>query len=200
MEEFGAIGLDQDDPLYMEVEAANGSRHYEFLHSMIDAANKTGKRELTHALIKAINFHAIAGLHMEAGIYRPVPVMVGDLDLPDHTEVPDLMDQFIKTTNTIWESTQFVTVATYALWGLNRIHPFVNGNGRTARAVCYYIISTSIGVLLPGNPILPEQFRLNHDQYVDGPQQADLGNFEPLITLTTTLLSRQLASAGPGAS
>jgi hypothetical protein len=88
MEQFGAIGRGENDPLYKEVEAANGSRHYGFLHSMIDAANKTGKSELTHALIKAINFHAIAGLHREAGIYRPGPVKVGELELPDHTEVP----------------------------------------------------------------------------------------------------------------
>ena len=183
----------------MEVEAANGSRHYEFLLSMIDAAIKTDRRELTQALIKAINFHAIAGLHMEAGVYRPVPVMVGNLDLPHHTEVPDLMEQFVNTANTLWESTPFVTVAAYALWGLNRIHPFVNGNGRTARAVCYYIISTSMGLVLPGNPILPEQFRLRHDEYVAGLRMADNGDFEPLITLTTTLLRRQLESAAPEA-
>ncbi|MEX1365172.1 MAG: Fic family protein [Nannocystaceae bacterium] len=26
----------------------------------------------------------------------------------------------------------------YTLWRLNWIHPFVEGNGRTARAACYY--------------------------------------------------------------
>ena len=195
IEQFGAIGRDENEPLYKEVEAANGSRHYGFLHSMIDAANKTGKFELTHALIKAINFHAIAGLHREAGIYRPGPVTVGELEVPDHTEVPDLMEGLIKLTNTMWGTVPFMNLAAYALWRLTRIHPFVNGNGRTARAACYYIISTSMERLLQGNPILPEQFRLHHDEYIARLRIADAGDLEPLTQLTTKLLNRQLASA-----
>ena len=195
MEQFGAIGRDENDPLYNEVEAANGSRHYGFLHSMIDAANKTGKFELTHGLIKAINFHAIAGLHSEAGTYRPGPVMVGELEVPDHTEVPDRMEGLINLTNTIWATVPFTNLAAYVLWQLTRIHPFVNGNGRTARAACYYIICTRLGRLLPGNPILPEQFRLHHDEYIARLQMADAGNLEPLTQLTTQLLNQQLVSA-----
>ena len=195
MEQFGAIGRDENDPLYKEVEAANGSRHYNFLQSMIDAANKSGRLELTHGLIKAVNFHAIAGLHAEAGVYRSGPVTVGDLTLPDHTEVPILMDGFIKLVNTLSGSLSLITLATFALWRLTVIHPFVNGNGRTARAVCYYIISTSMGQLLPGNPILPEQFRLNHDEYITRLRQADAGDLAPLVPLTSELLNQQLASA-----
>lgn len=194
-EVFGAIGKDENDPLYKLVQASNGSRHYGFLLSMIDAANKTGKFKLTHALIKAINFHAIAGLHREAGIYRPGPVEVGQLELPDHTDVPDLMEGFINMTNTFWGTMPSVTLGTYALWRLTRIHPFVNGNGRTARAVCYYIISTSLGRLLTGAPILPEQFVLKHDEYIERLRMADNGDLEPLTQLTTELLNRQIGLA-----
>ena len=198
MEQFGAIGLGEGHSIYQEVEASNGSRHYDFLLSMIDAANKRSKPELTHALIKAINFHAIAGLHSEAGSHRTVQVSVGSgVQLAHHTEVPSEMNGLINLTNTVWGTVPFMSLAAYVLWRLTRIHPFVNGNGRTARAVCYYIVSASMGRLLPGNPILPEQFRMQHSEYIDRLQIADAGNLEPLTQLTTQLLNKQLASTPP---
>ena len=195
-EVFGAIGRSESDPLYQAVERANGNRHYGFLHSMIDAANKTGQREITHAIIKAINFHAIAGLHSEAGVYRTVQVTVpSGVQLAHYTEVPSEMNGLITLTNTIWGAVPFVTLAAHVLWRLTRIHPFINGNGRTARAVCYYIISTSMERLLPGNPILPEQFRQHRDDYIARLRMADDGDLEPLTQLTTELLNQQLTSA-----
>ena len=40
--------------------------------------------------------------------------------------------------------------AAYALWRLSWIHPFAEGNGRTARAVCLLIICLKHGVWLRG--------------------------------------------------
>ena len=195
MEQFGAIGLGEDDELYKQLETANGRRHYSFLNSMIEAANRTGRRQLSHSLIKAINFHAIVGLHDEAGVYRTREVTVGNLSLPHHADVELLMEDFITQVNTSWDELPLMNLAAYVLWTLTRIHPFINGNGRTARAMCYYIICTSAGSLLPGSPILPELFRRNRDEYINALKSADDGDFVPLIELTTNLLNQQLASA-----
>ena len=62
-----------------------------------------------------------------------------------------------------WFKMSSTELAAYGLWRLNRIHPFVEGNGGTARAACYYLLSVHEGRLLPGKKILPERIRENHD-------------------------------------
>ena len=61
------------------------------------------------------------------------------------------MDQFFSLIHENWTIIDHPTgLAAYALWRLNWIHPFVEGNGRTARAACYYLICMKAGRLLPG--------------------------------------------------
>lgn len=61
----------------------------------------------------------------------------------------------------------------YALWRLNWIHPFVEGNGRTARAACYYLLCLTQGQLLPGNKIVPERIRDDRKPYYAALRSAD---------------------------
>jgi len=56
---------------------------------------------------------------------------------------------------------------------LNWIHPFIEGNGRTARATCYYLLCVRSGALLPGRRILPERIRDNRDGYEAALKAAD---------------------------
>ena len=64
----------------------------------------------------------------------------------------DLVDYL----ETNWATAPELHLAAYAMWRINDIHPFINGNGHTARAVCYYILSMKHGGLFPGTPTLPE--------------------------------------------
>jgi Fic family protein len=64
-------------------------------------------------------------------------------------------------------------LASYGLWRLNWVHPFIEGNGRTARAVCYYLLCARSGMLLPGNKIVPERIRENRAPYYTALQAAD---------------------------
>ena len=61
----------------------------------------------------------------------------------------------------------------YALWRLNWIHPFVEGNGRTARAACYLLICLKQGKMLKGKKIVPERIRENRDPYYAALRSAD---------------------------
>ncbi len=61
----------------------------------------------------------------------------------------------------------------YALWRLNWIHPFIEGNGRTARAACYLLICLKQGKLLGGEKIVPERIRDNRDPYIAALKSAD---------------------------
>ncbi len=59
------------------------------------------------------------------------------------------------------------------LWKLNWIHPFADGNGRTARAVMYVVLSVKLDSLLPGAPTIPEQIAGNKKPYYDALEAAD---------------------------
>jgi len=124
-----------------------------------------GRPFLSQHVIKALNFQAITCLHTNAGEYRPCPVTVGQHTPPDHYRVPALMDDFVNTVNRWWEQ-DAVALATYVLWRINNIHPFINGNGRTARAACYFVLCLKSGGWLRGATILPELIRQNHNEYV----------------------------------
>ena len=92
-------------------------------------------------------------------------------------------------------------LAAYALWRLNWIHPFVEGNGRTARAACYYLICMKQGSLLPGKKIVPERIREDRQEYCAALGAADQAwdngqlDVTRLAEYLAGLLKRQLAEA-----
>lgn len=147
---------------------------------------------------KAIDYHAIACLHMNAGEYRPCPVRVGDYTPPEHYRVNALMDDFVNTVNRRWNEVEPVQLAAYVLWRLNHIHPFINGNGRTARAACYFVLCVKIGGWLGGRVILPARLRSNRDEYVkalrsaDAVEHAEQPDLAALRGLILRLLAEQL--------
>ena len=75
------------------------------------------------------------------------------------------MDRFISTVQENWYLWTATELAAYGLWRLNWIHPFVEGNGRTARATCYFLLCVRSGALLPGRKIIPERIRENRPGY-----------------------------------
>ena len=186
---------------YTNLSIDNLNRQYDFLRSVVNAAIDAGQPMISSAVIKALNFHAVACLHVSAGEYRPCPVQVGDYVPPEHFQVPELMNMLINELNYRWRETDPLALAAYALWRLNAIHPFINGNGRTARALCHYIVCVRAGGWLPGDPILPELIRQNRDEYVELLKSMDArfptGEQEPFAALHAFLvrLMRQQAAS-----
>lgn len=160
-------------PAYRDLSADNLARQYDFLKSIVVAAIAADRPMVSTALIKALNYHAIACLHVNAGEYRPCPVEVGDHIPPEHYRVPELMNAFINEVNRRWGTADPLTLGAYCLWRLNYIHPFINGNGRTARVLCYFVVCVQYGGWLRGEPILPELIRQNRDEYVELLKSAD---------------------------
>ena len=201
---FELTGQREDHPAYQTLEISNAERHYGFLQSVVSAALSVERHFLSQTVIKAINYLAIACLHSNAGEYRPCPVRVGNYTPPEHYRVNDLMDDFANTVNRRWDQTEPVELATYVLWRLNYIHPFINGNGRTARAACYFVLCVKVGGWLGGNVILPELLRRDRSQYITALQEADRStskssiNLGPLRNLILGLLTEQLSPIQPG--
>lgn len=191
----------EEHPSYQELEVANGNRQYDFLRSIVVASLQMQRPFLSQHVLKALNFQAITCLHTNAGEYRPCEVKVGNHQPPAQFRVSALMDDFVNTVNLNWYNADPVVLATWILWRLNFIHPFINGNGRTARAAAYFVLCVKAGGWLAGDVILPELIRRNRDEYVAALQRADqtAATGEPdlsvLHALLTRLLDEQFATA-----
>lgn len=201
---FEITGSEQH-PVYQTLEIANGGRQYDFLRSLVDASLAVDRPFLSTHIIKALNFQAITCLHTSAGEFRPCAVTVGPYIPPEPYRVQDLVEDFVNTVNRRWESFDPLVLAAYVLWRLNHIHPFINGNGRTARAACYFVLCVAAGRWLPGTTILPELIRRDRADYVLALQEAGKAAAAGSLDLTALhqflqkLLAEQLASVLPAA-
>lgn len=171
---FELVGGSEDHPIYKKLAASSLERQYDFLDSIIVAALESQWFQVSEGLICALNHHAIACLHDNAGEYRPGAVTVGDHNPPPAELVKGLMDEMIDVLNHVWDSSSAIMLASLALWRLNWVHPFVNGNGRTARALCYYIFcmkNRGFPEIKEGS--LPQLIRDHRDDYVKALQESD---------------------------
>lgn len=199
---FELVGTENNN-LYQELATSNGARQYDFLRSIVLTAVQSNQKWLSHQVLKALNYQAIACLHTNPGEFRPCPVTVGDYRPPEHYQVQALMDQFINEVNANWNNADAVALATYVLWRLNYIHPFINGNGRTARAACYFVLCVKSNGWLPGSPILPELLRENRDEYINALKVTDASlaegkmNLNDLHALVSRLLEIQIKESEP---
>lgn len=197
------ITLSEDHEVYKELAISNGNRQYDFIGSIVSASLRIQRHFLSTQVIKALNYHAITCLHTNAGEFRPCEVHVGEYNPPLPYRVKALMDDFVNEVNRNWDSIDPVVLGAYVLWKLNYIHPFINGNGRTARAACYFVICLKAGGELPGKTILPELIRQNRDEYVEALRAADAAyeagapDLSVLHALLTRLLQEQLGTAEP---
>ncbi|MCY4673198.1 MAG: Fic family protein [Bacteroidetes bacterium] len=190
----------EDNPVYKELSLSNYSRQLDFLKHLVTIAPKSGNVFLSQTVLKALNYHAMACLHDYAGQYRPHMVEIRNrrnivtYTPPEHFRVNTLMDDFVNRINRMWEQTEPFELAALVLWKLNWIHPFVNGNGRTARAACYFVLCLKAGGWLAGKPILPDRLRRD-SRYVPFLIEADNGDIKPLTMLVKDLTYQQLLSA-----
>lgn len=188
-------------PAYQALSIANLDRQYSFIRSAVIASLAVNRPLLSIEVIKALNYHAISCLHAYAGEFRPCPVTVGAYVPPQHYQVPALMSMFVDEVNRRWDEADPVQLAAYVLWRLNQIHPFINGNGRAARAACYFVLCLKVGGWLRGETILPELIRANRPEYVAALQSADAAaitgtlDLSVLHALLSRLLDEQLATA-----
>lgn len=116
-------------------------------------------------LLWSLNHVAVANISQFGGRFRKEPIYVGSHVPPRFHEVDDWMDRFVSTVQENWYVWTPTELAACGLWRLNWIHPFVEGNGRTARATCYYLLCTRSGALLPGRKIVPERIKEDRAGY-----------------------------------
>lgn len=162
-----------DQELYDRIQEQNLIRQYDLMTNCIEIGLQQGPMAFDKYFLWALNHVAVVNISAFGGRFRQEPIYVGDHRPPHFREVADWMDRFVSTVQENWFIWSPTELAAYGLWRLNWIHPFVEGNGRTARAVCYYLLCVRSGALLPGRKILPERIRENRQGYEDALIAAD---------------------------
>ena len=192
---------EKDDPeFFARIQEQNLLRQYDLLTNCMEIGLRKGIEAFDKYTLWSLNHAAVANIAQFGGRFREQPIYVGSHIPPHFDKVPGLMDQFLSVVHENWTIMDHPTVLpAYALWRLNWIHPFVEGNGRTARAACYYLICMRAGRLLPGRKIVPERIRENRRPYYEALAEADRqwadGHFDvdALASYLQDLLKAQLA-------
>jgi len=167
---------EKDNPaLFARVQEQNLLRQYDLLSNCLEIGFTKDIEAFDKYTLWALNYAAVANIAQFGGRYREEPISVGNHTPPHFNDVSNLMDRFFSVVHENWTIVDHPTwLAGYALWRLNWIHPFVEGNGRTARAACYYLICMKYGKLLPGKKIVPERIRENRTPYYEALKAADI--------------------------
>lgn len=167
------------------VEHLEATNHAKALRGIMQlAAGKT--TDLSEGNILDIHNTILRGIDDgNAGHYRSVPVRISGsmVVLPNPRKVPDLMESFVRNI-TESKSLHPVELAAEAHYQLVSIHPFVDGNGRTARLLMNLIL------LQHGYPpaLIRKRDRL---RYIQSLEKAQLGGSkEAYFKLIATAVER----------
>lgn len=101
---------------------------------------------MTEWTIKTIHRLVLKGIQDEnAGVYRKENVLIGGATHrpPDHLIVQELMERFVVEVETEWSTCHPVERAAKVHAEFVKIHPFIDGNGRTSRLLMNYELMKS---------------------------------------------------------
>lgn len=166
-------------PLNEILEVKGHSDAYDFLYKLADDKEITEKDilKLHHLFYKSIN-------EEKAGVYRDCNVIItgSDFDLPKYQEVPKLMKEFFDNISKMKKLYHPVEFAARLHEKLVSIHPFVDGNGRTARLLM------NLALLQAGYniTIIPPIVR---NDYIDALKDAQLNNdIKPFVNFISEMV------------
>ena len=195
------------DPLEKaEREAENGVRQYNMALAIIRNHVKDAERpfRLRSGIILRLHKEVLDGIHVLAGTFRNTPVKIGGSahEPVEAFMVPEETEHLCEYANDNWSTKSALHLAAYVLWRLNWIHPFADGNGRTARTVSYVVLSVKLDSILPGVPTIPDQIASDKTPYYraleaadsawKATQQVDVSQLESMLE---GLLAKQLVAA-----
>ena len=192
------------EPQKARQEALNTLRQYDRMVEMINATLRSPQRfRLRPSDIQELNRISIKNLEAEAGRWRDVPIDIeGSKHQPPPAEdVPRHVDDLCEYVNEHWDDRSPFHLAAYVMWRLNWIHPFVDGNGRTTRAVSYYVLCAKLQFHMPGVTTVPEMISQNKNPYYQALEAADAAEQQGFLDVTemeyllSDLLAKQMVLA-----
>jgi Fic family protein len=178
-----------------KLEARNALEQFDAVISLVEqfTAPEYPRFRLRSSIILQLQRIALKGLSAYAGVFRPAGVDIGGSKhkpVEAHL-VPARVEEMCDYVEEHWLKPP-IHLTAYILWRLNWIHPFTDGNGRTARAVAYLVLCTRLGYRLPGTKTIPELIAADKDPYYAALEAADAGDLTILEKLLAALLATQL--------
>lgn len=126
--------------LQEHLEAVNHAQAFDWVMQRID----TTRKDITEGTILDLHQLILQKIvDIQAGRYRAVPVRIAGstVVMPNAMKVPELMDEYVSWLQKSKDNP--LTVAVDAHFKLVSIHPFVDGNGRTARLLMNLLLMQS---------------------------------------------------------
>lgn len=160
------------------LEVVGHSNAYDFMLSKIDSDN------FAEDDIRKLHYFFYYRIDQEnAGIYRKVPVFVTGTDFafPKPLEVPQRMKEFMQEVPLYKEKYHPVEYAALIHAKLVTIHPFVDGNGRTARLLMNLALLQSGYVLTIIPPIM-------RSTYISTIRHANKGATTPFLEFISEMV------------
>lgn len=146
------------------------------------------KEEINKKLIKKLNELVLDKIYEdERGRYRTTNVRIlGAIKSPPQAEkVPKLMNNFIEYVTKNSDNLNAIEMAAAMHYKLVEIHPFVDGNGRTARLLM------NLFLMKHGYPITIV-LKNDRKKYYQTLKEADRGNMKPFIDFIGYCVNRSL--------
>lgn len=162
--------------------------HYEAIHFLYELVEHNKKNTLSEHLIRSVQHLIVKESDPTiAGSYRTGPVMItgSKHQPPEAHEVPILMKELVIWTKRNIKSMHTVELATILHHKLTMIHPFFDGNGRTARLIMNLLL------MQQGYPLVTI-LKNDRKKYYDVLEKADAGNIAPVITFIAQSVERSM--------
>ena len=166
-----------------DASAINQAEAKGILHAELFLLGLDENEELSASLILSIHKTAFGQLYDWAGKWRNKEVAVGSFIPPPPSAVPNLMYQLLDEINykmpLLSDKEQLVELLAFVHHRFVFIHPFNNGNGRTAR------LFTNLLAMLNGYKPLQLYHREGEDRkkYIEAIREGDRNNLENLKQL-----------------
>ena len=170
------VKLITDPELIARREAENGFRQFNAAIEQVEYwLHPERPFKLRPSAILDLNRIALEELSRDAGRYRPSAVEIkGSKHKPVPAfRVPGLVEELCEYVSEHWDRSP-LHLASYVMWRLNWIHPFVDGNGRTTRMIAFVVLCVRLGYRVPGSNTVPEQISLNKVPYYEALEAADM--------------------------
>ncbi len=172
-------------PLHDHLEAKDHHAALQYLYDLID---KDKKHTISETLIK--NLHQIVVQETDrawAGRYRNANVIIGGANHtpPNALQIPNKMKDLISWLASQKKKMHIIELTALLHHKLVYIHPFFDGNGRTAR------LTMNLFLMQAGYPLVVIM-KTDRKKYYDVLDKADSGIYEPLVKFVSQSIERSL--------
>lgn len=172
-------------PLKDHLEAKD---HYEALEFLYETIEHNRQQTISEVFIRALHQLVVRETQREeAGKYRTVNVMItgSDHTPPDASEVCVKMHDFMQWIKSNQKKLHPIELAALIHHKMVYIHPFIDGNGRTARLVM------NLTLMHEGYPLVVV-LKNDRQKYYRALSQADKDTYQPLVRFIAQAVERSL--------